>query len=49
VDMYGKVIEHHLVGNSDRYIITNKDKASGVYFLKIETRDLSYNSKIIIK
>ena len=49
VDMYGKVIERHLVGNSDRYIITNKDKASGVYFLKIETRDLSYNSKIIIK
>ena len=49
VDMYGKVIERHLVGNSDRYVITNKDKASGVYFLKIETKNLSYDSKIIIK
>ncbi len=49
VDMYGKVIERHLVGNSDRYVITNKDKASGVYFLKIETKNLSYDYKIIIK
>jgi hypothetical protein len=47
--MYGKVIERHLVGNSDRYVITNKDKASGVYFLKIETKNLSYDYKIIIK
>ena len=49
VDMYGKVIERHLVGNSDRYIITNKDKASGVYFLKIETREGNMFVKLVIK
>jgi hypothetical protein len=49
VDMYGKVIERHLVGNSDRYIITNKDKASGVYFLKIETSEGNMFVKLVIK
>ena len=49
VDMYGKVIERHLVGNSDRYVITNKDKASGVYFLKIETSEGNMFVKLVIK
>ena len=48
VDMYGKVVERHIV-NSDRFIITNKDKASGIYFLKIETENQLINHKIILE
>ena len=48
VDMYGKVVERHIV-NSDRFIITNKDKASGIYFLKIETTEGNMFVKLIIK
>jgi hypothetical protein len=46
--MYGKVVERHIV-NSDRFIITNKDKASGIYFLKIETENQLINHKIILE
>ena len=48
VDMYGKVVERHMV-NSDRFIITNKNKASGIYFLKIETTEGNMFVKLIIK
>ena len=48
VDMYGKVVERHMV-NSDRFIITNKNKASGIYFLKIETENQLINHKIILE
>ena len=49
VDIYGKLIEQHEVINASSFIITNKNKASGVYFMKMETGNKLYNTKIIIK
>ena len=49
VDIYGKLIEQHEITNQNTFVITNKDKASGVYFLKIETGDTQLNTKVIIK
>ena len=49
VDIYGKLIEQHKVLNESSFIITNKNKASGVYFMKIDTGSKLYNTKIIIK
>ena len=49
VDIYGKLIEQHEVVNASSFIITNKNKASGVYFMKMETANKLYNTKIIIK
>ena len=48
VDIYGKLIEQHEVINANSFIITNKNKASGVYFMKMETGNKLYNTKIII-
>jgi hypothetical protein len=49
VDIYGKLIEQHEVINANSFIITNKNKASGVYFMKMEIGNKLYNTKIIIK
>ena len=49
VDIYGKLIEQHEITNQNTFVITNKDKASGVYFLKIETGAALFNTKVIIK
>ena len=49
VDIYGKLIEQHEVVNASSFIITNKNKASGIYFMKIDTGSQLYNTKIIIK
>ena len=49
VDIYGKLIEQHVVTNTNSFVITNKNKASGVYFMKMETGNKLYNTKIIIK
>ena len=49
VDIYGKLIEQHEVVNASSFVITNKNKASGVYFMKMETGNKLYNTKIIIK
>ena len=49
VDIYGKIIEQHEVANINSFVITNKDKASGIYFMKMETDSKLYNTKIIIK
>ena len=49
VDIYGKLIEQHEVINASSFIITNKNKASGVYFMKMETGNKLYITKIIIK
>ena len=49
VDIYGKLIEQHEVVNASSFIITNKNKASGIYFMKIDTGSKLYNTKIIIK
>jgi hypothetical protein len=43
------VIERYLVENRVRYIITNKDKGSGVYFLKIESSAGNMCVKLVIK
>ena len=49
VDIYGKLIEQHEITNQNTFVITNKDKASGVYFLKIETDNKNTFVKLIIK
>ena len=49
VDIYGKLIEQHELTNANSFVITNKNKASGVYFMKMETESELYNKKIIIK
>jgi len=49
VDIYGKLIEQHEVINTNSFVITNKNKVSGVYFMKMETESKFYNIKIIIK
>jgi len=49
VDIYGKLIEQHELTNANSFVITNKNKASGVYFMKMETESELYNQKIIIK
>jgi len=49
VDIYGKLIEQHEITNSDSFVITRKDKASGIYFLKMETSSNLSNFKIIIE
>ena len=49
VDIYGKLIEQHAVVNASSFIITNKNKASGIYFMKIETGSENIFVKLIIK
>jgi hypothetical protein len=49
VDVYGKLIEQHEINNQESFVITNKNKASGIYFLKIEAGDKLFNFKIIIE
>ena len=49
VDIYGKLIEQHEVVNASSFIITNKNKASGVYFMKMETGSENIFVKLIIK
>ena len=49
VDIYGKLIEQHEITNQNTFVITNKNKASGVYFLNVETFSEIFNFKIVIK
>ncbi|MFL2573418.1 MAG: T9SS type A sorting domain-containing protein, partial [Flavobacteriales bacterium] len=49
VDIYGKLIEQHEITNQNKFVITNKNKASGVYFLNIETGNRNTFVKLIIK
>ena len=49
VDIYGKLIEQHEIANQNKFVITNKNKASGVYFLNIETGNRNTFVKLIIK
>ena len=49
VDIYGKLIEQHEITNSDSFVITRKDKASGIYFLKMETISRNMFVKLIIE
>ena len=49
VDIYGKLIEQHEINNSESFIITNKNKASGIYFLKMETGDRNMFVKLVIE
>ena len=49
VDIYGKLIEQHEITNSDSFVITRKDKASGIYFLKMETSSRNMFVKLIIE
>jgi hypothetical protein len=48
VDIYGKLIEQHEISNSESFVITSKNKASGIYFLKMETSDELFTFKIVI-
>ena len=49
VDIYGKIIEQHEVANTNSFVITNKNKASGIYFMKIEKGSENIFVKLIIK
>jgi hypothetical protein len=51
VDVYGKLIELHELSNIDKYIIKRNKKASGVYFLEIESINQEYLTtfKLIIE
>ena len=49
VDIYGKLIEQHEITNKNSFVITNKDKASGIYFLKMEIDNKNTFVKLIIK
>ncbi|MAD50534.1 MAG: hypothetical protein CMC95_04465 [Flavobacteriales bacterium] len=49
VDIYGKLIEQHEVINTNSFVITNKNKVSGVYFMKMETENENIFVKLIIK
>ena len=51
VDVYGKLIELHELSNIDKYIIERNKKASGVYFLEIESANQEYLTtfKLIIE
>jgi hypothetical protein len=49
VDIYGKLIEQHEITNSDSFVISSKDKASGIYFLKMETSSRNMFVKLIIE
>ena len=49
VDIYGKLIEQHEITNENSFVITNKNKASGIYFLKMETDSKNIFVKLIIK
>ena len=49
VDIYGKLIEQHEITNQNTFVITNKNKASGVYFLNVEYEKMNTFIKLIIK
>ena len=50
VDVYGKVIEIHDLVDVDKYIISGSNKASGVYFMKIDLKKQYLNAiKLIIE
>jgi hypothetical protein len=49
VDIYGKLIEQHELTNANSFVITNKNKASGVYFMKMETESENIFVKLIVK
>ena len=49
VDVYGKLIEQHEINNQESFVITNKNKASGIYFLKIEEGERNMFVKLIIE
>ena len=49
VDIYGKLIEQYELTNANSFVITNKNKASGVYFMKMETESENIFVKLIVK
>ena len=49
VDVFGKLIETHQVLDTDKYIIYKSDKASGIYFVEIESDNESMFIKMIIE
>ena len=49
VDVYGKLVEIYNVANQQTHIIKRNNKASGVYFLEIETNNGVINKKLILQ
>jgi len=47
--LYGKLIEQYEINNQESFVITNKNKASGIYFLKIEEGERNMFVKLIIE
>ena len=49
IDVYGKVIEKMTVYDTDKYVISSHNKASGVYFVEIEYSSDRIFGKFIVK
>ena len=50
VDVYGKLLESYEISDTDKYIITRNNKASGVYFLEIEIdQQYLHNIKLVVE
>ena len=49
VDVYGKLVEDHVVLDTDRYTISKGNKANGIYFLEIKLEDKIHNVKLIVE
>ncbi len=49
VDVYGKLIEEHKVLNAKSFIVSRTNKASGIYFMEIETNGVKLFTKIVIE
>ena len=49
IDVFGKIIEEITIYNTEKYVITNKNKASGVYFIEIEYLNEKMFGKLIIE
>ena len=49
VDVFGKIIEEHSITNTDKHILKRENKASGIYFIEIESDEVKLFYKIIIE
>ena len=45
-DVLGKLIEEHIVIDTDQFILNKGDKLNGIYFLEVETDTDKYNNTI---
>ncbi|MEE2930990.1 MAG: T9SS type A sorting domain-containing protein, partial [Bacteroidota bacterium] len=49
IDVYGKVIEKMTVYDTDKYVISSHNKASGVYFVEIHIDEKYKFYKLVVE